>query len=273
MKKPYSLTAIFLCVLLCMGSFFSVSAYDAEKLQSEGLIRGDLSTWTQREDSFPENAEVCVNGRSPLASMGCSYYSTFFMLCKAGVMNPLENTAWEFALDCYNRGLSRPNTGYFDPRSIDEMTDGRVTCVDSGNVGSYYEGQSAIASCRNIADVRDLLRRLTKENGYFCVACCVGRVTNNKNEEYYSEGHYIFIDDVLDDDMIIGDSAFFGSRWSDNWGAHNSRIVKIYCYEAWDDSGNKILPSECDSMYRIRRKIRKVTKHDPPPDRQSRSIE
>lgn len=243
-----------LCLLLSAALRQSAFAYDAAKLADEGLIPGDLSTWTQHEDSFPENDEISVNGRSPLSEMGCSYYSTFFMLCKMGIMDPLEDTAWEFARDCCDLGLCRRETGYFDPRSISRMTDGRAAFVEEGNYGSYYEGQSAIASCSSMKDVRDLLRTLTQEKGYFCVACCVGTVTDRYGNEYYSNGHYIFIDEVLDDDMIIGDSAFDGCRWSDNWGAHNDRIVKIYCYEAWDGEGNRILPSDCDSMYKVHKK-------------------
>lgn len=231
-------------------------AYDAAKLASKGLIRGDLSTWTQRDDSFRENARICVNGRSPLASMGCSYYATFFMLCKTKVMDPLNDTAWQFAQDCYDRGLNRPGTGYFDPRSIDEMTDGRVVYVEDGNFDNYYDGQRAIRSCSGMEDTRNLLREIMEEKGYFCVVCCVGTVTDHRGEEYYSEGHYIFIDQVLHDDMIIGDSAFNGYRWSDNWGAHRSSIVKLYCYEAFDENGQKIMPSECGSMYEIRRRLR-----------------
>ena len=256
--KYIRMIAVFgmICALSLLSCSSCVYAYDAEKLYEKGLIRGDLSTWTQREDSFRENARVCVNGRSPLASMGCSYYATFFMLCKTGVMDPLKDTAWQFAQNCYDRGLSRSGTGYFDPRSIDEMTDGRVTYVEEGNFDNYYDGQRAIRSCSGTEAARNLLREYTEEKGYFCVVCCVGTVTNHRGEEYYSEGHYIFIDEVLDDDMVIGDSAFYGYRWSDNWGAHRSSIVKLYCYEAFDENGRKILPIECDSMYRIRRRVR-----------------
>ena len=243
--------AALLCVSLSAGSALCAHAYDADKLKSAGMLREDLSTWTQRDDSFPENAMISVNGRSCLDSMGCSYYATFFMMCKAGAFDPLEYTAWEFAKDCYDKGLSRSQTGYFEPRSADEMTNGRVRFVEDGNFGDYYSGQSGIAACGNTQDVIDLLRDLTKKKGYFCVACCVGGVTNSRGEEYYSQGHYIFIDDVLRNDLIIGDSAFDGRKWSDNWGRHNAQIVKIYCYEAFDAQGRKIRPSDCESMYRI----------------------
>ena len=108
-------------------------AYNAGKISRHGLIRGDLSTWTQRGDSFPQNKLLSVNGDSPISSMGCSYYATFFMLCRMGIKNPLTDTAWQFAMECRRKKLSREGTGYFDPRSISKLTGGRVQFVEEGN--------------------------------------------------------------------------------------------------------------------------------------------
>ena len=216
------------------------------------MIRGDLSTWAQNPDSFPENGVVSVNGWSPLSSMGCSYYATFFMLAKMGLKDRLHDTAWEFALECSERGLNRPGTGYFDPRSIDELTEGRVLYREKGNFENYYDGQASIDRCKNTEDVISLLRRFTEKDGYFCVVCCVGGVTTRTGDEYWSDGHYIFIDKVLKDDMIIGDPGYPGTRWSENWGAHGSSIVKIYCYKMVDEEGKQIFPNQMQSMYVIR---------------------
>lgn len=223
-------------------------AYDEYKVEKYGLVRGDLSTWTQRRSSFPENRTMSVTGDTPLSAMGCSYYATFFMLCRMGIKDPLKDTAWEFAMECKRKKLSRDGTGYFDPRSISKLTGGRVKFVESGNCESYYDGQAGVARCENHADMLKLIRRLTKK-GYYLVACAVGHVTNYQGEEYYSEGHYIFIDSILDDDFMIGDSAFPGTRWSDNWGAHGASIVKIYAYKLLDDDGDLVKPSERQSMY------------------------
>ena len=229
-------------------------AYDAGKISRHGLIRGDLSTWTQRGDSFPQNKLLSVDGDSPISSMGCSYYATFFMLCRMGIKNPLTDTAWQFAMECKRKKLSREGTGYFDPRSISKLTGGRVRFVEEGNdPNNYYEGQSAVQQCANQDEVTRLMRQMVEKKGWFLIACVVGDVTNYQNEEYYSEGHYIFIDSFLKDgDFLIGDSAFPGTRWSDNWGAHNARIVKLYAYRLLDENGKQIRPSERQSMYIIR---------------------
>lgn len=229
-------------------------AYDAGKISRHGLIRGDLSTWTQRGDSFPQNKLLSVNGDSPISSMGCSYYATFFMLCRMGIKNPLTDTAWQFAMECRRKKLSREGTGYFDPRSISKLTGGRVQFVEEGNdPANYYEGQTAVLQCANQDEVTRLMRQMIEKKGWFLIACVVGDVTNYQNEEYYSEGHYIFIDSFLKDgDFLIGDSAFPGTRWSDNWGAHGARIVKLYAYRLLDENGKQIRPSERQSMYIVR---------------------
>ncbi len=246
------LGAVALSGALFMTSAGSAMAYDAEKTAQVGMVRGDLATWTQRGESFEENRQISVNGSSPLSRMGCSYYATFFMLCKMGLRSQLTDTAWEFAQECAHMGLSREGTGYFDPRSIDEMTDGRAQFVEEGNYDNYYDGQRAVSRCSDTANVITLLRNYTQKKGYFCVVCCLGNVTNYQGIEYNSAGHYIFIDKVLDDDLVIGDPAFPGTKWSDNWGAHGASIVKIYCYKLLDEDGEQVYPDEMQSMYVVR---------------------
>ena len=245
----------FLCFSLCIAVCFSeqVYAYDAEKIERYGLVRGDLSTWTQRGDSFPQNKLLSVDGDSPLSTMGCSFYATFFMLCRMGIKSPLTDTAWQFAVECKKRNLLRERTGYFDPRSISKVTGGRVQFVEEGNYPDYYGGLAAVGNCDSPEDMYSLIRQLTLQKGWFLVACVVGDVTNYENLEYYSEGHYIFIDSVLGNgDFLIGDSAFPGTRWSDNWGAHGASIVKLYAYKLLDENGKQVMPSERQSMYIIR---------------------
>ncbi len=246
--------AVLLLVLLMAAAAGGnhVHAYNAYKTEAYGLIRGDLSTWTQRGSSFSENKEISVNGYSALSSMGCSYYATFFMLCKMGLKNPLTDTAWELALECAQRGICREGTGYFDPRSIAKLTDGRAVFVEEGNYSNYYNGQKAVGKCQNHEDVTALLRRLMEKKGYFCVACVVGTVTNFQGLEYNSAGHYIFIDSLLEDDWIIGDPAFPGTKWSDNWGRHTADVVKIYAYKLLDENGEQVWPSQRQSMYVVR---------------------
>lgn len=241
-----------LSFLLTFSASLSAYAYDEDKIAKEGLVRGDLSTWTQRGDSFIENKKISVNDSTPLSSMGCSYYATFFMLCKMGLKDPLKDTAWEFAQECYQKGLCQKGTGYFDPRSLSKLTDGRAVYVEKGNFSDYYLGQKAIARCDTEAKQLALLKKYTEEKGYFCVVCVVGTATNYQGLEYDSDGHYFFVDSVSDNDMVIGDPAFPGTKWSDNWGAHGASIVKVYCYKLTDSSGKQVMPSERQSMYIIR---------------------
>ena len=246
------LGAVALSGVLTVSGAGWVQAYDAQKTAEVGLVRGDLATWTQRGESFEENRELSVNGSSPLSRMGCSYYATFFMLCRMGLKSPLTDTAWEFALDCAQKGLAREGTGYFDPRSIDEMTDGKACFVEEGNFENYYDGIAAVANCASTDDAIELLRVLTEEKGYYCVVCCLGTVTNYQGAEYNSAGHYIFVDKVIGNDLVIGDPAFPGTRWSDNWGAHGGSIVKIYAYKLLDEKGKQIPPKMRQSMYIVR---------------------
>ncbi len=159
-----------------------------------------------------------------------------------------------FLCSAGRKKLSREGTGYFDPRSISKLTGGRVQFVEEGNdPANYYEGQTAVLQCANQDEVTRLMRQMIEKKGWFLIACVVGDVTNYQNEEYYSEGHYIFIDSFLKDgDFLIGDSAFPGTRWSDNWGAHGARIVKLYAYRLLDENRKQIRPSERQSMYIVR---------------------
>ena len=246
------LGAVALSGALLLTGAGTANAYDAEKTAEAGMIRGDLATWTQRGESFEENRELSVNGSSPLSMMGCSYYATFFMLCKMGLKNQLTDTAWEFAMECASKGLAQEGTGYFDPRSISALTDGRVEYVEEGNYENYYDGQAAVSKCSDTKEVIDLIRSFIKRTGYFCVVCCLGTVTNYQGLEYSSGGHYIFVDHATKDDLVIGDPAFPGTRWFDNWGAHGGSIVKIYCYRLRDEKGRQIDPSRLQSMYVVR---------------------
>lgn len=191
---------LLLSVCLSLACSETAFAYDAEKIEKSGLIRGDLSTWTQRGTSFSQNKTVSVNGWSALSSMGCSYYATFFMLCRMGIKNPLKDTAWQLAEECRKKKLAREGTGYFDPRTISKVTGGRVRFVEKGNAENYYDGLKAVSKCENQEELFSLMRNLMYRKGYFLVACCVGNVTNYQGMDYYSEGHYIFIDAVLQDE-------------------------------------------------------------------------
>lgn len=249
---PCLLVAVLAVLLSSFTNPLSAYAYNSAKIRKYGLVRGDLSTWTQRGDSFPQNRKLSIDGDSPLSTMGCSYYATFFMLCRMGLKNPLKDTAWEFAAECAEKGLSREGTGYFDPRSISKLTGGRAEFVEKGNHTNYYDGLAAVNNCESRQDLLKLMKRLMYRKGYFLVACSVGTVTNYQGLEYYSDGHYVFIDAVLDDDLVIGDSAFPGTRWSENWGKRDGHIVKIYAYRLYDENGRQIMPQERQSMY-IRR--------------------
>lgn len=250
LRSAGSRLAVGIAITLAISaSPVSAFAYDNVKVASSGMVRGDLSTWTQRAESFPQNKALSVNGYAPLSTMGCSYYATFFMLCRMGIKNPLKDTAWQLAQECLKKGLSREGTGYFDPRSISKLTDGRVRYVESGNDSNYYNGQAGVARCRTQEKLIRFMKKLMYKKGYFLVACCTGMVTNYQGEEYYSEGHYVFIDSITDDDCVIGDSAFPGTRWSDNWGRHGARIVKVYAYRLFDEEGRQVMPSERQSMY------------------------
>jgi hypothetical protein len=247
--KHLKLAAVLLSALFVLPPGTSASAYDAEKTAREGLVRGDLATWTQRRESFPENGELSVNGSSPLSYMGCGYYATFFMLCRMGLRNPLVDTAWELAEECRERGFCRSGTGYFDPRSISMLTDGLAEYVEDGCFENYYDGQAGIAHCESKADVDAYFDLLMNKKGYFLVVCVVGDVTSRTGSEYGSAGHYIFIDSTNHGNWVIGDPAFPGTRWNDNWGRHNASVVKVYAYRLWDRKGKQIFPSARQSMY------------------------
>lgn len=251
-KAHRRITALLLASSLAMSAAPAAQAYDAAKVLRSGLVLGDLATWTQRPESFSQNKAVSVNGYSPLSTMGCSYYATFFMLCKMGIKSPLRDTAWQLAEECRQKGLCREGTGYFDPRSISQLTDGRVQFVEEGNASNYYLGQAAVGNCKNWDEVNKLVHDLMENKGYFLIACATGNVTNYKGEEYYSEGHYFFIDSISSDDWLIGDSAFPGTVWSDNWGAHGDNVAKIYAYKLLDDDGKQVWPSQRQSIYIVR---------------------
>lgn len=224
-------------------------AYDRDKLDRYGLIRGDLSTWTQRGDTFPENREITVNGSQPLGAIGCSYYASFFMLCRMGIMDPLQNTAWELARDIDRDGTwHEPH--YFEPRLVETLSAGRAKYVEKGTFPeNYYHGQEAISDCDTFEKAYRLIRRLTLKKGYFVVILVCGTATNYRGEEYYTEGHYVFVDGTENGDLQIYDPAFPGTAWSDNFGPHGGSVIRVLAYELFDANGRQVPFSATRSLH------------------------
>lgn len=226
--------------LIMLAPAQRAEAYDSEKLDRYGLIRGDLSTWTQRGDTFPENREITVNGSEPLGAIGCSYYASFFMLCRMGIFDPLKNTAWELARDI-DRDKTWHEPHYFEPRLVEKLSGGRAKYVEKGTFPeNYYHGQEAISECDTFEKAYRLIRNLTEKKGYFVVILVCGTATNYRGEEYYTEGHYVFADGTDDGDLQIYDPAFPGTAWSDNFGPHGGSVIRVLAYELFDANGRQV---------------------------------
>ena len=187
----------------------------------------DVYRWWQ--GSIPNDNSLIIPGGSDSDAItsACSYFSAAYMLVKMDLLRP----EWgETPITVINKaraiGAYATSWGLLDWTRLPDM-------YPEISVEDVYYNTSGMS----LSEVKSLIwNRMNR--GEFVIACIAGSDTN---------GHYIFIDGFDEEgDLIIGDSARPGYRWTDVYGApgHSNSIVHIETFTC----ENK-LPFLCSSIY------------------------
>lgn len=199
---------VYLMVGLLILSSIQVKAYD----KSKPFNAHDISTWHQGEGAFPENLTMTLGtSRDTIKQGGCGYYAIASMLVKCGYLNPKTQSP----IDVVRKANEGHNTGqtdwHFDPNNIS---------IFSSNLSFVEEVQMGSMS------VKEGLAFLKKKylEGYFLQ---VDLMSNPGS----SVGHYIFVDGFKGEDMIITDSGYPGTKWSDYYGKADVTWKYVYIYK------------------------------------------
>lgn len=187
----------------------------------------DVYRWWQ--GSIPNDNSLIIPGSSSSNAItsACSYFAVAYMLVKMDLLRP----EWgETPITVVNKareiGAYASSWGLFDYSRLPEMYP-EITVKDI-----YYN-----TSGLSLSDVKWLIYdRMSRDE--FVIACIAGSDTN---------GHYVFIDGFDEyGDLIIGDSARPGYRWTDVYGApgHKNSIVHIETFTCENKT-----PFLCSSIY------------------------
>lgn len=212
-KRLNAVIKIFIFIYLIVGllilNSIKVKAYD----KSKPFNAHDISTWNQN-GGFPENTTMRLGkSSSTISEAGCGYYSIASMLVKCGYLDPKTQSP----IDVIKKANEGDNTdaswGHFDSNKIGIFSE-NLSCV-----GSYVEMDNMT--------IKEGLAFLKKKylEGYFLQVDLTSDLAS-------TGGHYIFVDGFEGDDMIITDSAYSGTKWSDLYGKPNAntrwKYVNIY---------------------------------------------
>jgi hypothetical protein len=207
-------------------------AYDLDRMNTQLLNRelngiqdtSDVAAWRQGRVPYNSAALKKNTAESTVYSGGCSYFAAAYMLVKMGQLDVV--------------GGENPNTVISKMEEIDGWLD--FGKMDYSRIKEAYPAVTCHAYKNafendEFDEQLDIIRSLI-DQGYFVILCIDGPG---------SAGHYIFVDEVTDDgDMVIGDSAYEGTAWSDYFENAGFYLVD---YSIFTCDG--VVPSECPSIY------------------------
>lgn len=235
--KRYFLTIIIMLVMALTAGAVPVQAFSRDEVLYAGRLRenGDAdyamtpASWMQGTVPYTPDRYLRAGASSDrVGNGGCSYFAAAYMLLKMGQLDIRSGEDPISVLDKMEAVKGWLTWGKMDYERIDEAYPA-VTCH------GYKVRFSSSDYHRQVEE----LRQLTEE-GYFIICCLDGA---------YSNGHYIFIDEILDDDdLVIGDSAYEGTNWSDTHGPLGGYLVD---YSIFTCRGVK--PADTDSIYTCNR--------------------
>ena len=231
MIKRISLTVLTMVLMLSMSvPVFALNkekataVLEAQKKDGTPVDVTEVDTWFQGRIPATEKRTL-KKGTSytTVGNGGCSYFAAAFMLLKMGELDLLGGESPVTVLDKMEAIDGYLSFGKMDFQRIREAYP-NVTCCE------YRTPLTGQISDR-ISQIKEKL-----DNGYYVIATVVGGVT---------DGHYIFIDSITENgDMIIGDSAFAGTKWSDTFGAAGSTITDISVFRS-----SRVNSYDCPSIY------------------------
>lgn len=223
MKK---ITSIILILCFTLSLSFSSLAVDKDKANA-AIASGDYSdvvTWWQGRVPADGGRRLHAGTGSTVGAAACSYFSTSYMLVKAGEMKPSKGETPLTLIDKADAaGAWEQAWGLLDFRRFNELYS-NFNMVDwkMGLPGGYENAKAVIKS--------------KMDEGLFCVVCVVGGGTS---------GHYIFIDGFESDGrMVIGDSAFPGTHWEDYYAGAGTYMAHLTTFKHSSKNVN-----DCPSIY------------------------
>lgn len=220
-------TIIGVSCLLSVASSVCVRAYD----NSIKFSKTNIKTWNQGSNGFAENDSqmLCrLSSSDTIHKGGCGHFAITSILVKCGYLNPKTESPIDVVKFAYENDLYDAGWGHFNPNNIGKLNS------DLECVSAYFD-----LSSYSLKDALAFLKKKYYE-GYFLQVCVrASGVTN---------GHYIFIDGYDNNgDIIITDSGFYGTKWSDLYGKSDTHIKYVNIYKS--KSGKNC--NELKSVYEI----------------------
>lgn len=202
----------------------ATAVLEEQKKTGKVLDLTEVDTWFQGRIPATEKRTL-KKGTSytSIGNGGCSYFAAAYMLLKMGELDLLGGESPVTVLDKMEAIDGYLTFGKMDFQRIKEAYP-HVTCCE-------YKTPLTGTVPERIEQIREKL-----DNGYFVIATVVGGVT---------DGHYIFIDSITSDgDMVIGDSAFNGTKWNDTFGPSGSTITDISVFRS-----SQVNSYDCPTIY------------------------
>ena len=239
MKKTvrsfYKAAAALLIAAVFIGSTpYTASAFERDmayyklrQFEATGVMdTSDPLSWMQgRVPYTPDRYLKAGQSGDLVGSGGCSYFAAAYMLLKMGQLDIRNGEDPITVLDKMEAIKGWLTWGKMDFTRINEAYP-EVTC----------EGYKKRFPTSDFHKQVQLIREMM-DQGYFIIVCLDGP---------HSNGHYIFIDEVLDDDdMVIGDSAYEGTNWNDTHLMAGAYLLDYSLFRCGD-----LKPAACPSIYK-----------------------
>lgn len=201
--------------------------YRLRQYEATGVMdTSDPLSWMQgRVPYTPDRYLKAGTSGDRVGSGGCSYFAAAYMLLKMGQLDIRNGEDPITVLDKMEAVKGWLTWGKMDYTRINEVYP-EVTCE------AYKKRFTTANFHEQVNQIRQMM-----DQGYFVILCLDGP---------HSNGHYIFVDEVLDDDdMVIGDSAYEGTNWSDTHAMAGAYLVDYTLFRCGD-----LKPADCLSIYR-----------------------
>ena len=226
-----------LCVILAAALTLSVAqpAYAFERDRARPTMQaiehgGEVDTseplgWMQgRVPWTPDRFLKAGKSGDTVGNGGCSYFAAAYMLLKMGQLDIKNGEDPITVLDKMEAIKGWLTWGKMDYTRINEAYPA-VTCEAYKQLfptADYHE---------QVQLIREMMNR-----GYFIILTLDGP---------HSHGHYVFVDEVLDDDdLVIGDSAYEGTNWYDTHAPAGGYLVDFTMFRC-----GSLKPEDCPSIY------------------------
>ncbi|MDO4478594.1 MAG: hypothetical protein Q4B73_06130 [Lachnospiraceae bacterium] len=229
------LAGVLLAATLMTTPIFTgeAAAYDYDMASMQMLNRelngkqdtSNIAAWIQGRVPYAGTRALRAGeSDSTVVSGACSYWAAAYMLAKMGQLDVLNGENPMTVLDRAEAIKGWLTFGKMDYTRINEIWPD-VTCH------GYKRRFPSSDFNKQLAFIQDLM-----DQGYFVIICIDG-INNN--------GHYIFADSVTEDgDLVIGDSAYEGTMWSDTHGPQASFFVDYSIFTCKD-----VMPADTPSIY------------------------